>query len=87
MALQSFTQWLNERGKRTALGIYPPLYGSEQLPPLAFAPSVAGHLNAFATTHSDVHPELLSPEIRKASKKRKKKKNKKKRDKLKDLGL
>lgn len=87
MALQSFTQWLNERGKRTALGIYPPLYGSGQLPPLAFAPSVAGHLNAFATTHSDVHPELLSPEIRKVSKKRKKKKNKKKRDKLKDLGL
>jgi hypothetical protein len=84
MSLLTFTQWLNERGKRTALGIYPPLYGSGQLPPLAFAPSVAGHLNAFTTTHSDVHPELLSPEIKKASKKHKKKK---KSNKLKELGL
>lgn len=89
MALLTFEQWLMERGKRTALGIYPPLYGSGQLPPLAFAPSSAGHLNAFATVHGDEHPELLSPEIRKAAKKHKKKQSKKKnkKDKLKDLGL
>lgn len=71
MALKSFEQWLMERGKRTALGIYPPLYGTGQLPPLAFAPTSAGHLNAFATTHKNVHPELLSKEIRNASKKTK----------------
>ena len=87
MALLTFEQWLMERGKRTALGIYPPLYGSGQLPPLAFAPSSADHLNAFATIHGDEHPELLSPEIRKAAKKHKKQKKKKKKDDLDKLGL
>lgn len=86
MALQNFQQWLMERGKRTALGIYPPLYGSGQLPPLAFAPSSAGHLNAFAGIHGDEHPELLSKEIRKAHKKFKNKSNDGE-DKLKKLGL
>lgn len=87
MALLTFEQWLMERGKRTSLGIYPPLYGSGQLPPLAFAPSSASHLNAFATIHGDEHPELLSPEIRKAAKKHKKKQKKKKKDDLDKLGL
>ena len=87
MALLTFEQWLMERGKRTALGIYPPLYGSGQLPPLAFAPTSAGHLNAFAHIHGDEHPELLSKEIRKEAKKNKKKKHKSKKDKLKELGL
>lgn len=86
MALPTFQQWLMERGRRTALGIYPSLYGSQQLPPLAFAPISAGHLNAFATTHSDEQPELLSKEIRKAAKKHKKK-NRSGEDKLKKLGL
>lgn len=84
MSLPSFQQWLAERGKRTALGIYPPLYGSGQLPPLAFAPTSAGHLNAFASIHGDEHPELLSKEIRAQYKANKQKKPK---DKLKDLGL
>jgi hypothetical protein len=79
MALTSFNQWLMERGKRTSLGIYPPLYGSGQLPPLAFAPTSAGHLNAFIDIHGDVHPELLSKEIRRERRKRKRK-NKKNRN-------
>lgn len=87
MALPTFQQWLMERGKRTALGIYPPLYGSGQLPPLAFAPTSAGHLNAFASIHGDEHPELLSKEIRKAFKKHKKKKKNDGESKLKKLGL
>lgn len=85
MALKNFQQWLMERGKRTSLGIYPPLYGSGQLPPLAFAPTSAGHLNAFATIHGDEHPELLSKEIRKQFKKKKKPHDGE--DKLKKLGL
>jgi hypothetical protein len=88
MALPTFQQWLMERGKRTSLGIYPPLYGSGQLPPLAHAPTSAGHLNSFATIHGDEHPELLSKEIRKAAKNYKKNKHKNDgEDKLKKLGL
>lgn len=89
MALRNFEQWLMEKGARTALGIYPPLYGSGQLPPLAQAPISAGHLNAFAYIHGDEHPELLSKEIRKAFKKHKKHKKKHNdgEDKLKKLGL
>lgn len=74
MALMSFKQWLSEDGKRTSLGIYPPAYGTSSYPPLYFAPISATHANAFATTHKNVHPELL-------------KKNKKSEDKLKKLGL
>lgn len=77
MTVQTFQQWLIERGKRTALGIYPSLYGVGQRPPLDFAPSSAGHLNAFATIHGDVHPELLSKEVRKKQKKKGKKGKKK----------
>jgi hypothetical protein len=71
--LPSFAQWLAERGARTALGIYPALYGSGQKPPLAFAPSSAAHAVAFATIHGGEHPELLSPEMRKKYKKNSKK--------------
>lgn len=78
MALPDFMQWLAERGKRTALGIYPPAYGVAQRPPLDFAPSSASHLIAFTTIHGDVHPELLSPEVRKEFKKNKKKEKSKK---------
>jgi len=90
MALKSFQQYLAERGIRTAMGIYPPQYGSGQLPPLAFASSSAGHLNAFANIHGDEHPELLSKEIRKQFKKNKKANKKKHPEgeaKLKKLGL
>jgi hypothetical protein len=90
MALPTFQQWLMERGKRTSLGIYPPLYGSGQRPPLDFAPSSAGHLNAFASIHGDEHPELLSKEIRDQYKNNKKRgliPYKKPKDKLKSLGL
>lgn len=51
------------------MGIYPALYGSGHLPPLAFAPTSAGHMNAFAFIHNDEHPELLSDFIKKAGKK------------------
>jgi hypothetical protein len=81
MALPTFQQWLMEKGSRTALGIYPPGYGTKQYPPLYFAPISAGHLNAFSSIHGDEHPELLSKNMKK------KKKKKKKKDKLKDLGL
>jgi len=69
MAVTDFHQWLMERGKRTSLGIYPSLYGSGQLPPLAFAPSSASHMVSFALIHNDEHPDLLSDFIKKAGKK------------------
>jgi len=46
--MKSFLQWmaeqiaLNEKQKRTCLGIYPPLYGVGQQPPLAQTPHSAG---------------------------------------------
>jgi hypothetical protein len=72
--MKDFVQWLAERGSRTALGIYPPAYGTAQLPPLAFASKSAGHLNAFANIHGDVHKDLLSEPIKKAWEKNKKRK-------------
>ena len=71
-----FHQWLaqhllSERGKRTALGIYPPAYGTAQRPPLDFAPTSASHMVAFATIHGGEHPDLLSDFIKKAFKKHK----------------
>jgi len=72
--MKDFMQWLAERGARTALGIYPPAYGVAQKPPLAFAPTSAGHLNAFANIHGDVHRDLLSEPIKKAWDKNKKRK-------------
>jgi len=64
--MQTFTQWLNERGARTRLGLYPSLYGSGSYPPLYAAPTSAGHLNAYAGIHGGEHPELLSDPVRKA---------------------
>lgn len=78
--LPSYQQWLMERGKRTALGIYPSGYSTGQYPPLYFAPISANHLNSFAHIHGDEHPELLSKEIRDESKKNKKKKKKSKKE-------
>ena len=74
--MKTFTQWLNERGARTRLGIYPSLYGSGAYPPLYAAPTSAGHLNAFIGIHGDEHPELLSKAVKKARKKKKKAKKK-----------
>lgn len=71
--MKDFKQWLMERGARTALGIYPPQYGVGQYPPLYFAPISATHLNAFANFHKDVHPELVSKEIKRSKKKKRKK--------------
>lgn len=65
MAITDFNQWLTEKGKRTALGIYPALYGSGQYPPLAFAPTSATHMLAFAKIHNDEHPDLLKDFIKK----------------------
>jgi hypothetical protein len=72
--MKDFMQWLAEKGSRTALGIYPPQYGVGQYPPLHFAPISAGHLNAFATIHGDVHKDLLSEPIKKEFEKNKKRK-------------
>lgn len=80
MAVLDFHQWINERGKRSALGIYPPQYGTGQYPPLYFTPISATAPSAFKNIHGDEHPELLKPEFRKKkdkkSKKSKKSKNK-----------
>ena len=70
----TFEQWLLERGKRTSLGIYPALYGVSSRPPLDYAPTSAGHLNAFARIHGGVHPELLNDPIRQEYKGKKEKK-------------
>lgn len=59
------------------MGIYPPLYGSGQYPPLDNATKSPSHLNQYATIHGDEHPELLSKEIRDEFKKNKKKAKKK----------
>jgi hypothetical protein len=75
--MKSFNQWLTEKSKRTALGIYPPAYGVSQYPPLYFAPISATHQNAFAHIHGDTHKELLSEPIKKEFEKNKKKKKKK----------
>lgn len=84
MAITDFHTWL-EKGKRTSLGIYPALYGSGQLPPLAFAPTSATHMISFAKIHNDEHPDLLADFIKKSGNKddvdttgKKNKKNKKK---------
>lgn len=73
--MKTFSQWLNEKSKRTGLGIYPPLYSVGQTPPLYKAPSSASHLVAYSTTHCDWpgQRELLSEPIKKACKKNKKK--------------
>ena len=63
---RDFHQWLAEKGKRTALGIYPALYGTGQYPPLAFAPTSASHMVSFALIHNDEHPDLLKDFIKKA---------------------
>ena len=88
--MQNFIQWLNERGKRTALGIYPPSYGTGQYPPLYFTPISSTAAAAFKNIHGDEHPELLKPEFRKSkdkdsdggdeNKSKKKKKKKKSKD-------
>lgn len=67
--IPDFLSWLKEQGMdeeglRTALGIYPPAYGSGQYPPLYFAPILAAHQFAFARIHGDEHPELLNKKIR-----------------------
>lgn len=78
--LPDFMKWLTEKSKRTALGIYPPAYGTGQYPPLHFAPISATHVLAFARIHGDEHPELLSKEIRDEFKKHGLKKKKPKDD-------
>jgi hypothetical protein len=69
--MKTFKQWLVEKGSRTALGIYPPGYGTALYPPLYFAPISASHLNAFKNIHGDVHPELVSPDLKKKKAKKK----------------
>ena len=64
--MEDFIQWLNERGKRTALGIYPDQYGAGQYPPLYFAPISA----TAGLSLKNNHPNLLEK-----SKKKKKKKD------------
>ena len=87
--MMTFTQFLvgkgielNEKGKRTGMGYYPPQYATVgSLPPLANAAHSAGHLNSYAFIHGDVHKDLLSKPIKdewEKSKKKKSKKNKKK---------
>jgi len=58
MALKSFEQWLQERGIRTALGIYPPAYGVGQYPSLYFMPiSASAGFSLTAIHHKEDKPK------------------------------
>jgi len=86
--MRTFFQWLtefhglDEKKYRTALGIYPSLYGAQELPPLAFTPKSATAALAFQTIHKDLLKNLLGakPTKKKTTKKKKKKGRKKKKD-------
>jgi hypothetical protein len=74
--LKSFHQWLeevalDEKQKRTCLGIYPPLYGVGTQPPLAQTPHSATAALALTTTHKKTMDKIMG-------KKKHKKKHKKK---------
>jgi len=72
---------INEKGKRTGMGNYPPGYATVfSHPPLANAAHSAGHLNSYANIHGDVHKDLLSEPIKDEWEKNKKKKDKPKKD-------
>jgi hypothetical protein len=77
--MKSFQQWLteqlalDEKQKRTCLGIYPPLYGSGQYPPLSQTPHSATAALSLTTIHKKTVDELMG-------KKKKRKKKKKKKD-------
>jgi hypothetical protein len=62
--MKSFLQWLAEialieKQKRTCLGIYPPLYGVGQQPPLAQTPHSATAALALTTIHKKTVDELM----------------------------
>lgn len=76
--MKDFVTWLNEKSKRTGLGIYPPQYATGQYPPLYFAPISATHMVSLTTIHKDEHPELLNPDLKKKKDKKKKSKEDKK---------
>ena len=63
--MKTFEQWLNEKGLRTGIGLYPPSYATFQYPPLYFTPMSGGAANMLTRIHSDEHPELFKPEFRK----------------------
>lgn len=65
------TQNLDERGIRTALGLYPPLYGKGQYPSLYFAP-------ISATAGQSFNKDGSIKDLTKSAKKKRKKKSKKK---------
>ena len=69
---------LDERKARTALGLYPSLYGAQEKGPLAFTPSSATAALSFQTIHKDLLKNLLG--AKKKTKKKKKKGRKKKKD-------
>jgi hypothetical protein len=75
--MKTFFQWLmalpEDRG-RTALGIYPPLYGAGQYPPLAQTPGSAGAALALTTTHKKTMDKIM----KKGKKKKKHRKHHKK---------
>lgn len=76
--LKTFEQWqneqveLSEKQKRTCLGIYPPLYGVGQYPPLAHTPHSASAALALTTTHKDTVKKIMSKGKKKKRKKRRK---------------
>jgi hypothetical protein len=75
--MKTFEQWLTglpEDGRRTGLGIYPPLYSVGQYPPLAHTPHSAGAALALTTIHKKTVEKIMK------GKKHKKKRHKKKKD-------
>jgi hypothetical protein len=80
--MKSFLKWmeelhgLDEKGLRTALGIYPPAYGAAQYPPLFFAPISPTAVLSFQTIHKDLLKNVRG-EKKKTTKKKKGRKKKK----------
>ncbi len=82
--LKSFIQWLEdialaEKQKRTCLGIYPPLYGVGQQPPLAQTPHSATAALALTTIHKKTMDEIMGKSKSHKKKHKKHHKHKKRR--------
>lgn len=76
--MKSFQQWLSEqigleeKQKRTGLGLYPALYQVGQYPPLAQTPHSAGAALALTTIHKKTVDEIMDKGKKKHKKKHKK---------------
>lgn len=72
--MKNFTQWLQEDGTRTSLGIYPASYGAGQYPPAYFSPTSSTAFLNLASNYQINSDNSITDKPKK--KKKKKKKNK-----------